>query len=264
MCDEWFSTIELPITLEQFHRLPRHAAYKYEYFGGRAWLSPRPRHYHALLDLRPFREAPVVPPPEPVTLRRLEKGDWDELARLFAVAFERVQPFASLDDEARLGAARTCLERTRTGGDGPLIWQASFCAVGQAERRPLGAILLTLVPEGDLAEWGSCQWKEPPPPDAVALRLGRPHLTWVFVGQWHAGHGVGTALLSAAARELLALGYHDLASTFMCGNDSSMLWHWRNGFQLVAHPSSWRLLHERLQRNTEDEPPGRWEADWPL
>jgi hypothetical protein len=31
-----------------------------------------------------------------------------------------------------------------------------------------------------------------------------------------------------------------LASTFLLGNESSMLWHWRNGFQLLQYPGSRR------------------------
>ena len=59
------------------------------------------------------------------------------------------------------------------------------------------------------------------------------------------GHGVGTALLAAAVGELLALGYTQILSTFMLGNDSSMLWHWRNGFQLLSYPGSYRLMKKR-------------------
>ena len=62
----------------------------------------------------------------------------------------------------------------------------------------------------------------------------------MFVSPLDAGRGVGTALLNAAARELLALGYTELASTFLLGNESSMLWHWRNGFRLLQYPGSRR------------------------
>ena len=51
MCDEWMPTIKLPLTPDQFHQLPRNPAYKYEYLDSQTYLSPRPRHYHALLDL---------------------------------------------------------------------------------------------------------------------------------------------------------------------------------------------------------------------
>ena len=106
--------------------------------------------------------------------------------------------------------------------------------------------LPTLLPDVDPTEWGAFHWKEPPPPDVLERRAGRPHLTWVFVGPFHAGEGVGTTLLDAAVRALLEMGYAQLASTFLAGNDSSMLWHWRNGFRLLAYPGSKRKTRERL------------------
>ncbi len=106
MCDEWMPRLELPISFEQFHRLPRNAAYKYEYFEDRAWLNPRPRYYHALLEL----EALAGRPPEGVrpttALRSVRPADWEELAPLFAAAFERQQPFGGLEDEQRVEAAQ--------------------------------------------------------------------------------------------------------------------------------------------------------------
>jgi L-amino acid N-acyltransferase YncA len=63
-------------------------------------------------------------------------------------------------------------------------------------------------------------------------------------------HGVGSALLAAAVRELLALGFPRLFSTFLLGNESSLLWHWRNGFQLLSSPYSLRRMRQRLLRAT--------------
>jgi L-amino acid N-acyltransferase YncA len=66
----------------------------------------------------------------------------------------------------------------------------------------------------------------------------------IFVSPFFAGKGVGTLLLSVAVRELLDQGYQQPASTFLIGNDSSMLWHWRNGFRLLPCPGSIRRLNE--------------------
>ena len=52
MIDRWFFGIELPLTFEQFEKLPTNPAYKYEYSGGKAWLTPRPKECHAILDLQ--------------------------------------------------------------------------------------------------------------------------------------------------------------------------------------------------------------------
>jgi GNAT superfamily N-acetyltransferase len=225
-------SLELDLEPSQFRQLPRHPAYRYSYLDGSAWVTPRPRYYHALLDLHslPRHEAPGV------ALRPIGPADWDQLPAVFAASFRDQQPFCGLDDEARRDAARRCLEQTRGGHDGPWVEQASFVAEGPL----VGAALVTLLPDTDLTGWDSFHWEQSPPPDCIARGLGRPHLTWIFVAPTHAGRGVGTALLHAAGRALLGLGYVDLATTFLVGNDSSMLWHWRAGFRLLPHPGSRR------------------------
>jgi hypothetical protein len=54
MADDHFRQIELHLPFKEFLRIPRNSAYKYEYFDGRAVLSPRPKCYHAVLDLKPL------------------------------------------------------------------------------------------------------------------------------------------------------------------------------------------------------------------
>ncbi len=250
MCDDWMPGLTLPLTLEQFHQLPRHPAYKYEYLDGVAYLSPRPRHYHAVLDVQAFARRPAEEPAAEIRIQPARAEDFANLEGLFAAAFHRTQPFGSLDDATRKQAARECLERTRTGGDGPLIEPASFVATSVEKDAPVGAIFITLLPDGDPADWDSYYWSEPPPADCVERRLGRPHLTWVFTGPLSAGHGIGTALLAAAVRELLRLGFTELASTFLLGNDASMLWHWRNGFRLLPYPGSYRQMQKRIKEMT--------------
>ncbi len=80
MIDDWFSTIELPLTIKQFHQLPRNAAYKYEYINGQAWLSPRPHSSHAVLDLQAFtRPADSLAMHEKPVIRPLQEADWLQL-----------------------------------------------------------------------------------------------------------------------------------------------------------------------------------------
>jgi hypothetical protein len=240
MCSDWMPRLRLPLTREQLQQLPRHPAYKYDHYDNEAWLNPRPRFYHALLDLLPLRDAPLLGASTEVRLRPLRESDWAALVPLFAAAFRGQQPFASLGDVDRQTAARESIEHTRTGGDGPCIEKACFVAHAPGSFTPLGATLVTLLPPSDVHEWDSYHWSEPPPADCIARRLGRPHLTWIFVSPGHAARGIGTSLLHGVARSLLTLGYTELASTFLLGNDSSMLWHWRNGFRLLAHPGSRR------------------------
>src|SRR5947209_5490163 len=113
-----YRTLKLSLSPEEFRRLPRNAAYKYELIAGEVWLTPRPRFYHALLDLDTF--AGPEDPSEGVTLRPLRPEDWDVLPQVFAAAFRTIPPFGSLDPAARLDAAKKCLAQTHSGGDGPL------------------------------------------------------------------------------------------------------------------------------------------------
>ena len=73
-------------------------------------------------------------------------------------------------------------------------------------------------------------------------------MTWVFVGPDCAGEGVGSVLLAAAASALQQMGYRQLLSTFLLGNESSALWHWRNGFRLLPYPFSKRRMRELWRR----------------
>jgi hypothetical protein len=250
MVDRWFFGIELSIPFEEFEKLPTNPAYKYEYLGDMAWLSPRPKECHALLELPPGSGGQMSPAAtqDPVRIRPLEAADWDALDTLFAGAFRHVQPFASLSEGQRLEAARECLRFTHDGGDGPLIEPACFVAVDQDDKHLRGAILVTLMPDLDLSESFDLRWTEPPPPDWAQQRIGRPHLTWIFVGRRSREQGLGSSLLATATGALRTLGYLTLASTFLVGNDASALWHWRNGFQLAGRPDSWRRMRNGLRR----------------
>jgi GNAT superfamily N-acetyltransferase len=179
-----------------------------------------------------------------VELRPVQTGDWTSLVSVFSAAFRYIQPFGSIDEETRLRAAEEALERTKTGGDGPWLEQASFVAIDDGE--PIGGIFSTLLPQADPCDYDAYHWDQPPPADVIEKRQGRPHLTWIFVDPLHAGDGTGSELLATAGNALFELGYRELLSTFVIGNVSSMLWHWRNGFRLLAHPSSKRLLKQRL------------------
>src|SRR5438309_2223103 len=125
MCDEWMPELRLALTTDEFRRLPRNAAYQYDYLNG-AVLTPRPRYYHAVLQLPP---APPSDPPEltpGVGLRPAAEEDMGDLERVFSAAFYRVQPFATLTEEELGEAARQSLRRTVTGRDGPWLRPASF------------------------------------------------------------------------------------------------------------------------------------------
>lgn len=211
MLGDCFRPLELAISFSEFERLPRHPAYKYEYFADRAVLSPRPRYRHATVELAALAPANSTTSVLGATdIRPLQPGDWADLPELLAAAFRNVPPFATLSEDVRLEAAQECVQRTRAGGDGSVLDSACFAAADRGQGRRLeGAIVITLTPSRD------------------------PHLTWILVQPWRFGQGLGSGLLASAATVLRGLGYRALASTFLVGNERSALWHWRNGFRLV-------------------------------
>lgn len=228
---EHYRVIELPVTTGEFHRLPRNAAYKYEYSDGRAVLTPRPKAFNCVRDLSLVAELLHAD----ADIRPLPVGDIRGLADVFYASVAHTQPFQSLDEGAARSAAAACIERTASGADGPVIGPACFVALDldpRAAGATVGAVLITLVPPEVLTHPFPGLWAEPPPVDAVERRLGVPHLTWVFVRSWEHRRGVGTMLLGAAVRALAGMGFEQLASTFLLDNGPSALWHWRNGFKL--------------------------------
>ena len=244
--DDWLRAVEFEIDCDAFEKLPTHPDYRYEYFDGRAYLSPRPKGFSAHLNL-----AEAKPPDEAglrgdCPIRPLREADWEPLQSTFSLAFARTEPFACLDDAERGEAARQLLEAVRTGGEGPLVEPACFVAEAERGSGLAGAILITLYPDKPASEWDPRQWEEPPPDDAVAQKIGRPHLTWIFVSLWEIGRGIGSSLLANAAGELRKLGYQRLATSFYAGNSRSALWHWRNGFELAEYAGSMRAMHRKI------------------
>ncbi|MBL8848276.1 MAG: GNAT family N-acetyltransferase [Planctomycetaceae bacterium] len=240
--DRWFPRIAIPMSWEQFRQLPQHPAYRYEYLEGRARLTARVRRYHALLSL-PDRPTRAVEPGTGVILRPLTASDWNRMPQLFEVAFAGTPPFSLLEPQLRLSAAGDCVERTRAGEFGRNVDRASF--VAECDGRVLAALFVTLLQAGDLERFDDPRWREPPPDDALQQKWGRPHLTWILTAPDASRRGLATALLDRASASLTELGYTELASTFLLGNEPSLLWHWRNGFRLLSYVGSPRRWRDR-------------------
>src|SRR5262249_33245419 len=163
MLDQWYRPLHLPMTLEQFHQLPRNPVYKYEYIDGQAWLTPRPRTFNALMHLAPQPALDLARiHGNSVGLRELAEADWAKLPNVFAAAFEHIPPFSALTQAERLHAATGCITQTRTGGDGPILEPACFVAAAPESGRIVGGILVTLIPRRAEGEWWDGYWDDPP------------------------------------------------------------------------------------------------------
>jgi GNAT superfamily N-acetyltransferase len=174
----------------------------------------------------------------------MESTELPGLEETFVAAFGHAPPYAEVPAGTPRSAMRQSLLATRRGGSGPIVQEACFVACGQlpgGARQVLGGLVVTLTPAGDLERFDDSVWTEPAPEDALVRRWGRPHLTWVFVHPDVSRHGVASRLLDQAVHALHRLGYKELASTFLLGNESSTLWHWKNGFSLKSYVLSPRL-----------------------
>lgn len=228
--DRSFEPIELHLPIDTFRRVPRHAAYRYEYFGGRGVLSPRPRTRNARLATEAFtRIDTAFDLPHGIELRTMAEDDAAPLADVFAAAFEREPPFAGLDDERRHAAAIEAIADTVAGRYGPLIASACHVASG-ADGRPFGTCLVTLANESV---------------GATDPMRGQPHLTWLFVAPILSRRGLATRLLHRALEALHGEGWPVLFTTFLVGNAGSATWHWENGFELLPDPYSPRRAYRR-------------------
>jgi GNAT superfamily N-acetyltransferase len=241
MSDQWMPSLTLKLTREEYETLPRHPAFRYELGEHGTYISPWPRYAHAELRLRRFRAAPNDL--GRAALRPVQSSDVTALVPIFRSAFAHLQPFGSLSEAVAMKAAENSLRHTFEGNDGPLAEPASFVAT--YDNQPVGAILVTLLPGGEVCDWSTLHWSDPPPPDLWQTHKGQPHLTWIFVKHFEQGDGIGTQLLHSAARALRRQGYATLWTTFMIGNDSSMRWHWRNGFELLPNGLSKRQMRLR-------------------
>jgi GNAT superfamily N-acetyltransferase len=244
MLEQWYRQIRLRIPFEEWQQLPPLADYKNEYYEGTAVWSPRPKWQNAVLDLA----SPLVVESEAafatdgfkksIRIRSIVDADWEKLPSVMAAAFHRIPPFRALNDRDQLQATHDCIFHTRDGGDGELLADACLVAVDD-DGHIDGAILVT-------------RWTSDGVHDGEMMRAlpTDAHITWVFVALLDAGHGIGTAMLVEAVAGLRRHGFRRLFTTFTSGNESSMRWHWRNGFKLLPNPLSPREIRKIIGRSS--------------
>ncbi len=189
----------LRMTIEEFHGLPRRPGWKHEYFGGKAHL--RPGHGVALTTLR--LAARVVGSPH--ILRPVARRDATALAQAFFVAFQDTVEYCDWKAAAVRDSARECIASYFSGARGSPL---PASRVAEAQGGVVGAALLVATGDG-------------------------PLLDMLFVQPEQQRGGLATALVAAAGNDLLAAGWHTLASRYHVANEASRDWHRRFGFEDV-------------------------------
>lgn len=228
----FFRNVSFPLERRLWDRMPRHPAFKHEYWDGALHWTPRPNTCDVYLDLDGWQPPPRGEwsvPREEVGIRQLSDADWKALPRVFCAAFSQWPPLSQWEGAAPLRASRCILEWARRGNDGPLVPEACVVAVvkddraGDGAERIAGAAIVTLMDAKRL--------RGAPAPDGGRV----PHLDWIFVPWMEQRRGIATRLLGGVVEALRAQGCRTLASTVLTANPPSMLWHWRCGFALHGH-----------------------------
>ena len=198
-------SLHLPMTWEEWERLPWRFGWKHEYWDGHAHLTPRQDHVHVRFGLRP-RAVPAAPPTR-LSVRPVEPTDARGLVRAFVETFEDGVEFCDWPAHKVRENARSNIAGFFAGRRGTPLLAASRLALGE---------------EGDVA--------------GAALVTGRetgPTLDLLMVRPSFRRRGAATtALVGAAVEELYARGVRGvLRSAHGVANEESTAWHRAFGFE---------------------------------
>lgn len=201
------------MSIEEFELLPMRPGWKYEYWDGRAHITPRE---HGVIVAMPVTPRLVN---TSLVLRRATSADAPELTTAFLEAFIDSVEYCDWETQKICEAADKAI-RSHFAGERGKPHLASRAAMGFDRERGcdsiVGAALLAHAPRYSMLD----------------LLFVRP--------DWQRD-GIATALLSDAMNELHSGGESILKSAYHAANEASMNWHHRFGF--VEEPD---LMRARL------------------
>lgn len=217
-------SVHLPMTIEEFHRLPHRLGWKHEYYGGKAHITPA--HTAVSTASLPVTRRKVAPP---CPLRQPTPDDLDGLVPAFYAAFADTTDYCDMEMQAIVKSGQRVLEGFFDGERG----------------RPLPASRLALesaVDDGDKIVGAAL---------LVEKSNGSAFLDLLFVIPEWRRRGVATALLGDALNALHDEGYPELSSRFLLGNETSRVWHHHFGFVDQPDHFSARHYHRHYQQEWE-------------
>jgi GNAT superfamily N-acetyltransferase len=217
---ETMRSSHVPMTLEEFERLPQKPGWKFEYFDGVAHITPSHQIAVVTMEVTP-RSAE-----HSCLLRAVTPEDQSALIPLFVDCFGSTIEYCDWDPDAILDSAAEAIRSFFAGRRGmPLpASRAAVCANELA-----GA---ALVVDGG----GS-----------------RAILDMLFVSSRWQRQGLAAALVAASMNHLHGAGIQTLSSAYMSGNEPSQAWHRAFGFVeepdiLMARTSLRQARHELERR----------------
>ena len=216
--DHYVTPLKLPMSIDAFWRFPHLAAYKAEYREGHAELTYAPRLSMARLRIAQREERNVTE----IRIRPLDvAAARDVLAKLFGTAFAHVPPLDSMPATTRRHAADAAMKHTASGGDGELFLPACLAATDAATHELVGAAIVCKI--GLSAD----EWPEPELPATLV------NMTWLFVSPQRQRRQIASALVDRVVNVLAAQRVPWLVSHILQDNVPSVMFHWRQRFELV-------------------------------
>ena len=215
-------TRHLPMTIDEFHVMARKPGWKYEYWDGKAHISPAHRTVTTSLDTEPrsYRS--------PCQIRPVESRYQPSMIDAFVAAFRDTIEYCDWEDERILDSARENVIGFFSGERGNPLPASRLALVSQPEGERESVVGASLV---------------------VGMRGGSALLDVLFVTPEWQRRGVATALVSSVIDRLHDGGNSTLKSRYNLGNDESRAWHRKFGFV----DDSDLFLAESYYRHAEHE-----------
>lgn len=219
-------SLHIPMTIEEFHRMPWKFGWKHEYFDGYAHITPRHDHVH----VRFSGEAPMTRLPDGMSMRPVFPGDAPGLVEAFIETFEDGVEFCDWTEAMIRDHAEKNITDFFAGKRGEPMDESRLAVEGN---RIVGAVLL-------------CHRDDEP---VLDLLMVRPSLR---------RRGIARGIVGAAIGELRERGEGgNLRSAHHAANEESARWHRAFGFEeepdiFLAKMRRMFYIHEssRLEEGT--------------
>ena len=217
----------LAMTVEEFELMERELGWKYEYWDGKAHISPGHRIITTSLNIKPRSSE------SPCELRAVEKKYEPGLVSSYLAAFRDSMEYCDWEEGRLVDSAKKVVTGFLSGERGKPLRASRLASVSQPgvqEPSVVGAALL------------------------VRRNDGCPLLDGLFVSPEWQRKGVATALVSSAIGELCRGGIKVLQSAYVLGNHQSRAWHRRFGFvEEISEVDRWKAHIDELEIIAERE-----------
>ena len=202
--------------------MAREPGWKFEYWDGKAHISPAHRTVATSLDTEPrsYRS--------PCQIRPVESRYQPGMIDAFVAAFRDTIEYCDWEDERIRDSARDSVIGFFSGERGDPLPASRLALVSHPEGKRESVVGASLV---------------------VGMRGGSPLLDILFVAPEWQRKGVATALVSSVIHRLHHGGHRRLKSRYNLGNDGSRAWHREFGFV----EDSDLFLAEAYRRHAEHE-----------